>query len=69
MGKLNLPLLAKRAAIIAVIFIGVGYALDVTVNGFSPSEAAERLLKHGLWQSLAYATLIAVIITPFRSGS
>jgi len=67
--KTNMLLLLKRAALITLLFLAVGFALDIAVNGFSVSEAAERLVSHGIGQSVVYAFLVAVVITPFKSGS
>ncbi|MGK7345827.1 MAG: hypothetical protein ACNS63_08455 [Candidatus Nitrospinota bacterium M3_3B_026] len=67
--KGNLILLLKRVVVITAIFLAIGFILDITVNGFSLPEALERLYKYGLAQSLMYATVAAIALTPFKGGS
>ncbi len=56
-------LLFKKTLLIALLFIIVGFALDLLMNGFTAGEAAQRVLDN-IWQPLAFAFAVAILYNP-----
>lgn len=53
----------KWTAIVTVLFVAVGFGLDVAANGMSAGESVQRIKEFGLYQSIMYAMIVAAFIT------
>lgn len=53
----------KWTAIVTVLFVAVGFGLDVIANGMSADESVQRVKEFGLYQSIMYAMIVAAFIT------
>lgn len=59
----KLILLFKKTFFIAMIFIAVGFTLDVVTYDFTAGEAGQRVLDN-LWKPFAFAFAVAVFFNP-----
>ncbi len=53
----------KYAVAITIVFLVVGFAMDIAINGFTTEVALERLLEVGLTQSMLFAMVVAAFMT------
>lgn len=53
----------KWTAIVAALFVAVGFGLDVAVNGLTAGESIQRIKEFGLYQSTMYAMIVSAFIT------
>ncbi|VAX23757.1 hypothetical protein MNBD_NITROSPINAE01-915 [hydrothermal vent metagenome] len=59
-------LLFKKTFLIALLFIIVGFSLDLLMNGFTAGEALQRVLDN-IWQPLAFAFAVAILYKPRKN--
>jgi len=53
----------KYTVAITLIFLVVGFVMDIMINGFTTDVALERLLEMGLTQSMLFAMVVAAFLT------
>jgi len=55
-----------KTFLIAIIFIAVGFTLDIVSYGFTAGEAVQRVLDN-IWKPFAFAFAVAVFFNPQKN--